>query len=433
MAVRSDDIPAEIRAIPRWVLWSWTWNEKSSKWDKPPLTMSGRNASSTNPKTWTTFTAACTYAPMRDGIGFVLGGDVEIVGIDLDDCRDPVTCAIHEPAASIIKRVDSYSEVSPSGTGVKVFVKATLPKKCRKANHDVGVEVYDSGRYFTVTGHRVDGTPATINERQAEVKWLLDTWVKPQPKMRNPSGVRGDDIEIARSALAALRGERADGYDDWLRVGMALKSVTDSLLPDWDSWSRQSPKYAEGVCAEKWPSFNRHGVGIGTLIQWAREDGWKPPKGTKASATLSVEDAIAALAEGPMRLVVTNGVRAEEEQEDGSVKEKLVALSMLEIIERTQRQTNNWPRRVDDVLFVHDAKYGVSYLEKPQSLFGWLHSSVNRVQWYGGTSVVKQTEFFAELQRTATSYENVEAYPHHPPLPKHYYAYSTPEAGYANS
>jgi len=54
---------------------------------------------------------------------------------------------------------------------------------------------------------------------------------------------------------------------------------------------------------------------------------------------------------------------------------------------------------------------------------------VGGVQWHKGNSVVKQTEFFAELQRTATSYENVEAYPHHPPLPKHYYAYSTPEAG----
>jgi len=375
MPVLVDNIPAETWALSRWVNWTWTWNEKRAKWDKPPLTFSGRKASSTDPKTWSSFEAAIAASAKHDGVGFVLGLDVGIVGIDLDDCRDPATGAIHEPAASIIKRLDTYTEVSPSGTGVKLLVKAKLPEKCSKANHDTDVEVYASGRYFTITGHRLDGTPPTINERQAQVEWLLETWVKPQPKMRgNASAIRGDDVEIARSALSALRGDRSDGYDDWLRVGMALKSVSDSLLPDGDSWSRQSSKYAEGVCAQKWRSFNGHGVGIGTLFHWAKEDGWTPPK---TNTPTSVKDAIAGLDIRPMQ--VTNGVRvAELKPGDGSAKEHIVGLSMEEIIQRTNKQTNNGIRRVDSALFVHDPQHGIGWLEKPQSLFGWLARTVGK-------------------------------------------------------
>lgn len=421
MPVLVEQIPGEIKALPRWFNWAWTWNEKALKWDKPPLKPNGRNAKSNDPQTWTTFEEAFAATTRHDGVGFSLHSS-DYVGIDLDDCRDPATGVIHEPAASIIKRLDTYAEVSPSGCGVKLLVKAKLPDKCAKVNHDTGVEVYNR-QYFTITGHHLDGTPATINERQTEVEWLLETWVKPQPKMRgNLSGARGDDVEIARSALAALRGDRAEVYDDWLRVGMALKSVSDSLLSDWDSWSRQSSKYADGVCAQKWQSFNGHGVGLGTLIHWAKADGWKPPKGVKASAPASIEDAIAALAEGPMRHVVTNGVKIKEEQEDGTVKEKLVALSMAEIIERTDKQTDNGIRRVDGALFVHDPQHGIGWLEKPQSLFGWLARTVGKVTWHQGNSMVQQGQLFAEYQRTAPRFVSVESLPHEPPMQGHYYA-----------
>lgn len=421
MPVLVDSIPAEIRVLPRWFNWAWTWNAKSSKWDKPPLKPNGRNAKSNDQKTWTTFEAAFAATTTHDGVGFSLHSS-EYVGIDLDDCRDPATGEIHEPAASIIRRLDSYAEISPSRTGIKLLVKAQLPDKCRKVNHDTGVEVYNA-QYFTITGHRGDGTPATINERQAEVEWLLETWVKPQPKTGgNLDGVAvagGDDIGLARCALTSLRGTRADGYDDWLRVGMALKSVSDSLLSDWDSWSRQSSKYAEGACAAKWRTFNGHGVGLGTLLHWAKEDGWRPPK---ASAPTSVKDAIAGLDKGPMQHVVTNGVKIKEEQEDGTVKEKTIALSMRQIIERTDKQTCNGIRRVDGALFVDDPTHGIGWLDKTQNFIGWLARTVGKVTWHQGSSMVQQGQLFAEYQRTAPRYVSVESLPHEPPMAGHYYA-----------
>ncbi len=91
------------------------------------------------------------------------------------------------------------------------------------------------------------------------------------------------DIDRARSYLASLKPERADNRDTWLKVGMALKDVSDDLLPDWDNWSAQSPKYKSGECDRKWTGFKREGVAIGTLGKLAKEDGWVSPKSPRSN------------------------------------------------------------------------------------------------------------------------------------------------------
>lgn len=88
---------------------------------------------------------------------------------------------------------------------------------------------------------------------------------------------RWTDIDWALSYLAALAPDRADDYDEWLAVGMALHSVDDSLLVEWERWSQQSSKYKSGVCQSKWKSFKRSGVSIGSLAHMAKQDGWRTP------------------------------------------------------------------------------------------------------------------------------------------------------------
>lgn len=85
------------------------------------------------------------------------------------------------------------------------------------------------------------------------------------------------DIERALSYLDALSPSRADDYYEWLQVGMALHSVDDSLLAEWDRWSQGSPKYKSGDCERKWNSFKRDGISIGTLAYLAKQDGWSNP------------------------------------------------------------------------------------------------------------------------------------------------------------
>jgi hypothetical protein len=103
-----------------------------------------------------------------------------------------------------------------------------------------------------------------------------------KPPRNRTAQPASDDISVAMSALASLKSSRADEYDAWLQVGMALHTVSESLLGAWTSWSSQSNKFSEGECAKKWRSFSAgtDGVTIGSLIKWAKDDspGWAPPQ-----------------------------------------------------------------------------------------------------------------------------------------------------------
>lgn len=90
------------------------------------------------------------------------------------------------------------------------------------------------------------------------------------------------EIDSALEYLDHIPPHYADDYFQWIEVGMALHSVSDTLLPDWDRWSQQSEKYRPGECEKKWRSFNgSSGFGIGSLGHWAKEGGWTPTPGKR--------------------------------------------------------------------------------------------------------------------------------------------------------
>ena len=120
--------------------------------------------------------------------------------------------------------------------------------------------------------------------------WVIEAMlVESEPTQQEPvrhptsystklrSGEEWSSQEWALSYLCALSSYRADDYADWVAVGMALHSVSDSLLTEWDNWSRQSSKYKPGDCEKKWKSFKRQGVAIGSLGHMAKQDGWRSP------------------------------------------------------------------------------------------------------------------------------------------------------------
>lgn len=84
---------------------------------------------------------------------------------------------------------------------------------------------------------------------------------------------REDSLEF----LHSLNPSRADNYQTWLEVGMALHSA-GAYCSDWDEWSRQSPKYTASECEKKWRTFGKYTgstIGLGTLAQMAKDDGYK--------------------------------------------------------------------------------------------------------------------------------------------------------------
>jgi hypothetical protein len=107
---------------------------------------------------------------------------------------------------------------------------------------------------------------------------------KAPPSKRKPE----EEIAFALAALEHVSHQRAVSYDDWLAAGMALHSVDQSqaMLDRWDEWSRKCvEKFEEGACAKKWATFNKSGgIGIGSLIHWAKETGWAPGKKVYQSA-----------------------------------------------------------------------------------------------------------------------------------------------------
>lgn len=414
--VIAENIPAEIKALNRWVTWDWVWSEKSKKWTKPPLQLNHKLASSTDAKTWTRFDIAWLIGRGRAGVGFVLGGDLGIVGIDLDKCRDPLTGEIRPLQAEIVRDLATYAEVSPSGTGVKMLCRGTLPEKFRKANHELGIEIYADGRYFTITGHILPGAPTEINDSQAKLTELINRFMHvgelPAPEFNSPE----DEVELAKSALQAIDPGLAEGYTDWLMIGMALHAISPYLLPEWDRWSTCSSKYAVGECAKKWAGFDGKGVGPGTLYHFAKLRGWTPPRGWKKARAYENEIATR----------VAN-YREEITEKDGKVMKTRVAIPQMQIVESTFKLFDGWPKRVGSELFVcNNSK--IEYLTKPHMLFSWMRDQKD-VLWGSGESLATKDEFHCSLTRGADEFKDIQHHAHFPPIEGIFYTCKQPKVG----
>lgn len=281
LPVDPDRIPSELKASAQWVGWRWNQTGKG-KWTKPPFSVAtGTKCDKTAPASWCDFeTALMAHQAGRfDGIGFCFTPDDPFAGIDLDDCRNPETGELTAAAQHLRLWVGSYAEVSPSRRGIKIFVRAKLMHN--KADHQRGYEIYDRGSYFCVTGNKLPDAPAEARDIQWMLSDLMALMFGEAQERKSPDFADADPRELALDALSGLAVRRAANYDVWLHVGMALHSVNSGaeMLDAWDRWSQCcAEKYQPGVCAQKWQTFKGGGLGIGSLIRWAREDGWKAPR-----------------------------------------------------------------------------------------------------------------------------------------------------------
>ena len=159
--------PAELKACNQWVLWRQ--EARKGKPTKVPCQCNGKNAKSDDPRTWTSYSnVLAAFRPDRfSGIGFVLSHLDPFAGIDLDNCLGeggnpkPWTSSILEQFAN------TYCEISPSNRGVKCFMKAALPGKGKAADYmDGRIEMYDQGRFFTVTGRAFSAAPLNLADCQ---------------------------------------------------------------------------------------------------------------------------------------------------------------------------------------------------------------------------------------------------------------------------
>lgn len=264
LAVLPEFIPQALKAIPRWVVWKLVLDGK--KWKKIPYQTNGRMAKSTDPSTWSTYEDALDayFVDGFDGIGITIDGSGDFQGIDLDDCI--IDGKMNHVANELLDRVDGYAETSPSGTGIKLFTRSNLAKSGKVGD----IEVYKEGRYFTVTGHTLNGhglLPDTIQD----VDWFVERHFGTNEALgleSYKSPLNDWDLERVEIELLPFIGD-LEPYDLWLQLGMALHHQGrggEEWMELWDQASRQTGSYDRRELESKWDSFSeQHGSGGGAI------------------------------------------------------------------------------------------------------------------------------------------------------------------------
>lgn len=204
--------------------------------DKLPVNPHNGNAARSNDSsTWSDFDTALNYylAHQDDGIagiGIEFTG-TGFVGVDLDNCRDPQTGELNEQARDIVKMLDSYTEISPSWRGLHIICTGELPPGARRKG---SVEMYNEGRYFTMTGNRLADTPDWVGNRPQELAEVHGKYIQGPSKnaveiVRN-APVSEDDDSLIERCVAAANGDKFKKLFDGDTSGYTSPSEADLAL-----------------------------------------------------------------------------------------------------------------------------------------------------------------------------------------------------------
>lgn len=170
-----EKVPIELQNLKQWVCWEARSNGKRVN-KVPVMPNTRRNLNINIRSNWLTFEEAihaCQTFKL-DGIGFVFTSEDSYVGIDIDHCVDE-NGDLTPFAMEIVKKMGSYTELSPSGKGIHIICKGILPQG-RNKNETLGLEIYDRNRFFTITGKIVEGY-SEIQERTVEIIQIFNSYL----------------------------------------------------------------------------------------------------------------------------------------------------------------------------------------------------------------------------------------------------------------
>ena len=181
MPVVPEKLPEKLKTGKQYVGWNWEWDDKRQSWTKPLRQLNGRYAKSNDPSTWAFFeeVLAAHQSGQFDGVGRCFTMEDEFCAFDLDNCRDGE--GNPKPwAESIMTDLDSYTEITPSGAGYRVWATGQKPGP-RSGKDDI--EIYDrtSKRYLCLTGNVLNGN-GKIEPRQAAIDAIYNRiFTEPDP------------------------------------------------------------------------------------------------------------------------------------------------------------------------------------------------------------------------------------------------------------
>jgi len=214
-------IPDDLKQHDNWVLWRY--QGRNGKRTKVPCCVYDptKHADTSDPQTWDTYASAERAlrelegtSRRADGLGRVFSAGDGMCGVDLDNCLGPDGAILPWAQPYVRRLAGSYCEISPSGRGLKFWVRAELPGRgTRKTGFGPdgsgAIEIYDCGRYFTVTGNLFDPEWTTAEDRQEAIS-ALHREVAPRPSRNGQEAPSGpplaSDEELIDRAKKAKNG-----------------------------------------------------------------------------------------------------------------------------------------------------------------------------------------------------------------------------------
>jgi hypothetical protein len=277
-----ESVPQELKSLPNWV--GWKLETRDGKPTKVPYSKTNVKAATDNPSHWRKFEDVCNIISSKEkGIGFVFDGN-GITGIDLDYCFN-LDGTILAKFKEVLSTLNSYTEISPSGNGLHIFIKCKeIPYYSRDLPTDEypegkehfgkkknNLEIYSKVRYFTITGIRWNGCPPDIKEYTLEeIYRVCDSILKisRDDKQTTPivptSAQLSDDeiINIASKAQNAqkfdslMSGSKSEYNNDDSAADMALASLLSFYSDDPNQIERIMRR--SGLRRSKWDNHKTY-------------------------------------------------------------------------------------------------------------------------------------------------------------------------------
>ncbi|MGD3155781.1 phage/plasmid primase, P4 family [Staphylococcus warneri] len=244
-----EKIPRELKELDQWCCFriEQVANGRFTKRPYNPIT--NDMAKSNDDSTWVTFEDAYNNSKNYDGIGFFF--KQPYVGIDLDKVENEIQEYLENPdtdniIGEFINVLETYAEISPSGTGIHLITKGELPPKGRRRGN---VEIYDTGRFFTMTGKHIGGYNGINEDEYGQLNFLHNKYIaKPEPEKQKVNKTKGfgndltpeEIIDIAKKSKNSLRFTTL--YEgDWSQFYSSQSEADMAFANDLAFWTARDP------------------------------------------------------------------------------------------------------------------------------------------------------------------------------------------------
>lgn len=250
-----DKIPYELKELEHWCCFKIEKVDNGRFTKRPYNPNTNEMAKSNDETTWVSFADAASQSLNYDGIGFFF--KAPYVGIDLDKVGNEIEQYLEQPdtdniIGEFINVLETYAEISPSGTGIHLITKGELPPRGRRRGN---VEIYDAGRFFTMTGQHIGGYNGISEDEYGQLNFLHNKYIasheKETKKLNTTTGFGNDlsvenIIDIAKKSKNGLRfttlyeGDWSQFYDSQSEADMALAN-------DLAFWTARDPQKMDKI------------------------------------------------------------------------------------------------------------------------------------------------------------------------------------------